>query len=286
MAGQAMKLSTFSGADEFLLRAQAWLERSEAGNSLMLGIALRLKRFPDRIEKAPYLVVVEDEREIVAVASMTPPWNLIVASDKEDCSAALGMIASDLAARHWDVPGTIGRAQVSGEFAKIWTAVAGRKRQVIRNERLFELRQVNQVAYSRGRMRTANETDIELVAQWAEEFQAEALGDQNVAEIPSMIHNRISDRDIYLWEDGKPVAMAARTRPTPHGISISLVYTPPEQRRHGYATSLVARLSQSLLDSGYKYCALFTDLANPTSNHIYQEIGYKPVCDFNEYRFE
>jgi hypothetical protein len=47
----------------------------------------------------------------------------------------------------------------------------------------------------------------------------------------------------------------------------------------------VAGVSQYLLDSGRKFCTLFTDLANPTSNHIYQVIGYEPVCDVDEYKF-
>jgi uncharacterized protein len=69
------------------------------------------------------------------------------------------------------------------------------------------------------------------------------------------------------------------------GVSVSAVYTPPEQRRKGYATACVAALSRRLLASGYDYCALFTDLANPTSNDIYYQIGYRPVADFDEYRF-
>ena len=97
-----------------------------------------------------------------------------------------------------------------------------------------------------------------------------------------MAQRRVGDRDVYLWEDGQPVSMAAKARPTINGITVNLVYTPPQFRRRGYATSCVARLSQLLLDSGWKFCTLFTDLANPTSNDIYQKVGYMPVCDFNE----
>ncbi len=71
-----------------------------------------------------------------------------------------------------------------------------------------------------------------------------------------------------------------------HGIVVSLVYTPRALRGRGYASACVAALSQQLLDAGWQFCALFTDLANPTSNDIYQRIGYRPVCDFNEYDFE
>jgi hypothetical protein len=65
-----------------------------------------------------------------------------------------------------------------------------------------------------------------------------------------------------------------------------MVYTPPELRRRGYASHCVAELSRALLAEGYDFCALFTDLANPTSNHIYQEIGYRPVCDYDSYGLE
>jgi hypothetical protein len=72
--------------------------------------------------------------------------------------------------------------------------------------------------------------------------------------------------------------------PTSHGTRISLVYTPPEFRGKGYASALVAALSQAMLDSGKGFCYLFTDQSNPVSNRIYQRIGYVPVCDFAEYR--
>jgi predicted GNAT family acetyltransferase len=64
------------------------------------------------------------------------------------------------------------------------------------------------------------------------------------------------------------------------------VYTPPALRGRGYASALVAAVSQAQLDAGRRFCFLFTDLANPTSNRIYQDIGYEAVCDVDEYRFE
>jgi predicted GNAT family acetyltransferase len=66
---------------------------------------------------------------------------------------------------------------------------------------------------------------------------------------------------------------------------INLVYTPPDRRRRGYATAAVAALTQQLLNSGSRYCCLYTDLANPTSNSVYRRIGYRPVCDIDQYSF-
>ena len=94
-------------------------------------------------------------------------------------------------------------------------------------------------------------------------------------------------RGLYLWVDGagQPVTMVGYQGPTPHGMRIGPVYTPPAQRRKGYASACTAAVTQYLLDGGRQFCFLFTDLANPTSNHIYQEIGYQPVVDVEMYSF-
>jgi predicted GNAT family acetyltransferase len=79
--------------------------------------------------------------------------------------------------------------------------------------------------------------------------------------------------------------MAGYAGPTPNGIRVGPVYTPPHLRGRGYASACVAALSQELLDTGHKFCFLFTDLLNATSNHIYQVIGYQPIVDVDMYQF-
>ncbi len=111
------------------------------------------------------------------------------------------------------------------------------------------------------------------------------MGEGSPEEARKMAVQRIEVGDVYLWDDGGPVSMAFRARPTPHGYTVTGVYTPPELRGRGYASACVAALSQRLLESGKQFCNLFTDLANPVSNSIYMKIGYKPVCDFTEYCF-
>jgi len=127
------------------------------------------------------------------------------------------------------------------------------------------------------------DTDAELLVAWSVAFQKEALPNEvNPDQARRTVLLGIQDQRLYVWEDGgRPVSEAMATRPTPHGISIGLVYTPPELRRRGYATALVAELSQRMLDSGREFCTLFTDLANPISNSIYQKIGYQPIGDYS-----
>jgi predicted GNAT family acetyltransferase len=66
---------------------------------------------------------------------------------------------------------------------------------------------------------------------------------------------------------------------------IAPVYTPPEQRGHGYASAVTAAVTQIALDRGSGKVLIFTDLANPTTNHIYPAIGYEAMSDSAEYRF-
>src|SRR5207249_2972148 len=93
-------------------------------------------------------------------------------------------------------------------------------------------------------------------------------------------------RTAWLWAVGdRIVSLACVGGLTPHGTRVGPVYTPPADRGRGYASNLVARASQLQLDSGREFVFLFTDLANPTANKIYQAIGYEPVIDIDEYSF-
>ena len=47
----------------------------------------------------------------------------------------------------------------------------------------------------------------------------------------------------------------------------------------------MAEASKAQLGAGRRFVFLFTDLSNPTSNRIYQAIGYEPVADVDQYHF-
>lgn len=101
-------------------------------------------------------------------------------------------------------------------------------------------------------------------------------------------HRRwVEAKSVFFWEDGGvPVSMAMTRGRTASGARVSFVYTPPEWRRRGYASALVAAVSQRLLDSGCSFCVLYTDLSNPTSNALYRRLGYEPVCDVVDVEFD
>jgi predicted GNAT family acetyltransferase len=103
----------------------------------------------------------------------------------------------------------------------------------------------------------------------------------------TIISKKITDWWVYLWAvNGKYVSVAHIGRPTKNGISVSAVYTPKQFRRNGYASGVVANITQAMLDSGKQFCVLYADLSNPTSNKIYQNIGYREVADSKYFLFE
>jgi predicted GNAT family acetyltransferase len=125
---------------------------------------------------------------------------------------------------------------------------------------------------------------------WVEAFTAsEKFGNTEMSapQDAEYYRYRLSTKKLYVLEvDGIPVSMAGLTREMQTVIGVAFVYTPPYFRNMGYATSAVAQISKIALDKGFEKCVLYTDLANPTSNSIYQKIGYKPICDSLQLKFE
>lgn len=283
---------SFTTAQPFLDRMEPLLLAGEARYGLMLGIAMNVVKQPDLYGKQPpYFAFAEDNTSssIAAAACMTPPYGVVVYSEQSDPRPGLIAIAKDLIALGHRPPTVNGPEPICTLFAEIWTELTNIPAEVAMSERVFELRQVDHPRYSPGHLRQATQTDAELVAQWFVAFTDEAMHDLQLLtleEARERAQLRIEHGTIYLWEDGEVVSLAGTARPTPHGITIGPVYTPPQFRGKGYASSCVAQLSQRLLDSGRDFCTLFTDLANPTSNHIYQSIGYRPVCDYTVYSFK
>jgi predicted GNAT family acetyltransferase len=152
--------------------------------------------------------------------------------------------------------------------------------------RIFQLERVIPPIDVPGRFRPATVDDSDLVAAWSVAFVRESLGDAaDPATVERSVVAGIEERRLFVWEDLLPVSMAAWVGPTPNGVRINYVYTPPELRGRGYASACVAALSQNRLDSGRRFCFLYTDLANPTSNSIYRKIGYEPVADVSAFNF-
>jgi predicted GNAT family acetyltransferase len=287
LKGRDMELENFSDPDAFLLAAGDYLLAREARHNMFFGVIDSAKKFPDRFSDI-YMAVVRDQDVIVAAGLMTPPHNLLL-SDVSN-TKSIGRFVDDLARqKKIEVSGVVAAAADSITFALAYGAVAGKQFKPSLRMRIYQLDTVRPVQGIPGSMRPASAGERDLLTDWFIAFEREALNEEvDRARVEKMVNNYLGLDwpRLFVWEDsGNVASMTARTGPTPNGMRINSVYTPPALRKRGYASALVAGVSQSILDSGKRFCFLFTDLGNPTSNHIYQEIGYQEVCDVEEYKF-
>jgi uncharacterized protein len=286
-----MQLQRFDDPQEFYARAEAFLLAHEAENNLPLGIAATIMEDPTRYgDEFPYMVTVEKDGEVVLAALRTPPYSLVLPF-MTDHFDAIKLVAEDVHQKYGDnLPGVNGPNDNAKIFADHWQQFTGKSYKIDMAQRIFRLDNVIPVKGVSGKLRRPLEADRPVVVEWIKQFQMDALGKELETEKAEAVFDRLinytNENGLHVWQDdGKAVSIAGSARPTANGISIGLVYTPPEFRRKGYASACVAALSQLMLDSGRQFCFLYTDLSNPTSNHIYQQIGYRAVCDADAYVF-
>jgi uncharacterized protein len=270
-------------AAEFLAKAGDWLERAEAENSLILGTAAFFAFYSGQVRVEPYLLTAQDDEMIVAAALMTPPHRLLITRMPHP---AVTLLVEHLLAEGASVPGVLGPRECARLVAENWVGRTGSSSRLKMRERIYACESVLLPILSRGDLRTATRDDEPLLIQWAGEFCREAKIEDETIYTQAQIPKIIAQERLHVWDDGEPVSMADLRRETPHGIAVSLVYTPPRWRNKGYASSCVASLTKRMLDNGKRFCCLFTDLANPTSNSIYQRIGYGEICDVDDWIFE
>jgi predicted GNAT family acetyltransferase len=277
-------------AAAFLAEAEPLLLADEARHNLLLGIAGTIRDSPD-LWAERNLWLVRDGGEVVGAALQTPPYNLILARPRSP--EALATLAAAVAEE--ELPGVVGSVPEVEEFAELWCRNTGATRRTNMRQGVYALERVQPQADVSGSPRVATSEDRELALRWWIAFGDEVLhgGNPGRDRAEATLDHRLSSASagILLWEDdGEPVSLAGWGGPTPNGIRVGPVYTPPDLRGRGYGTALTAELSQRLLDGrlfdgGRSFCFLYTDLANPTSNAIYERIGYRRVAESAELLF-
>ncbi len=288
-----MHATRYTDRTSFAARVESYLFAHEAEHCLPIGILSNSKQDPSFLSEPPYLACVEEEDgRIALVAIQTPPQNIVLSllANGSDAAAAFQALVSDAREACGTLPGVHAPVGLAEAFARAWSARTGDRHQADVRERIYRLRQVQWSRPTSGAMRHIEESDRDLLRVWLRDFMREALG-QEVSSVDGMIDRRLRTGSWWHvslggWAASIRYRIMALLRRTAHGIRIGPVYTPPNLRGRGYASALVAQTSQRLLDEGRQFCFLFTDLANPTSNHIYQQIGYEPICDVAEYLFQ
>lgn len=167
------------------------------------------------------------------------------------------------------------RREDARELAAAW----GRPSEVVEENRLYRLAGlIAPDPAPAGRARPATPADLPLLLEWVTAFKQES-GESGAASEAALL-DRLSYGGMLLWEDaGVPVSLAGFFRPIDAVTRIGPVYTPPELRGRGYAAGVTHAATGAAHAAGASEVLLFTDLANPTSNGVYQRLGYTPVED-------
>jgi uncharacterized protein len=270
---------------EFIDVVQPWLLREPVLHNVFLSIVAARRGTP-AAGADDWIRVVDGSGEVVGAAMRTPPHQLLLGEVAEPVAHALAEFA---AAHLAPVTAAVATTAVSEWFARHYAEVAGAPSRPRNSSRIFRLDTDPVPPFEiPGRAREAAAADRDLLIAWADAFTAEAAPENSSVDNSRPIDARLALGMglLWLWEDGgEPVAMTWITPPVAGMARINAVYTPPQRRGRGYASGCVAAASRHAQTALSSTCMLYTDLANPTSNKIYQALGYRAVADVQEWVF-
>jgi predicted GNAT family acetyltransferase len=262
--------------EEYAARVWDLLCAHPAENTIALTAIHGVRAGRPPTDEPQYFAWYDDGSGVTGAVSRTPPHHLLLAVVPGDSHREL---VDSLLEAGVEVPGAIGPDEVTERFAAAWTATTGLRAVPKMRTRLYSLGSLVQPSGVPGRARAARQSDVSLLVEWVGAFEAE--GGMPVTDAEPVVRERVAHGLIWLWEDdsGAVVSMAGRN-PTIGGVArVGPVYTPPVHRRRGYGAAVTAACAADALYGGAEQVVLFTDLANPTSNSVYRQIGFAPVRD-------
>ena len=259
----------------FLADTEQFLEKREIENNLILGLC---NGFADKTKEQEGCVFISAfDGPAIKAASIKTAAKAIIACDMDE-PGYTKELAAHYRKNKIDLKGVVGEEPYVNEFSHGY----GKQPYVDMTLLVHRLTAVNKLPRAPGTFGKADIGDADLIATWSMTFEEEKnpAVRKNNEQLLKITQDKIAAGDVFKWTDqGNMVSVAAINRRTKNAGIVGLVYTPNEHRGKGYATSHVQTLSEYLLQKGVKYCGLFTDKANPTSNHIYKKIGYEPVAE-------
>jgi RimJ/RimL family protein N-acetyltransferase len=277
-----------SDLGEFHSRAAAFLHSEPAPHTALLSVTDMLLTRGLHVygDEDPLFGIRADGEGAVSGAFVwTPPHRLSLSPLTDD--AAADELAAVLADAGRELPGVGSESATASGFAAAWQRRTGATATAGHAQRLYRLATLTPPEPSpSGSARVATGADRALLARWHGEFH-EAIGEKGAMDAGEWADARIAYGGATLWEtpDGTPVAMAGNTRQVAGQVRVAPVYTPADLRGRGYGGAATVAVSRAALAAGAEEVLLFTDLDNPTSNALYQRIGYRPVRDFTQYDF-
>ncbi|WP_144510721.1 GNAT family N-acetyltransferase [Bacillus sp. FJAT-22090] len=274
-----MNFQQYENVQDFARIVTPFLEKNEDKFSLFLGV---LHRIIEGQYETPFMATIEEEGELLAIFQMTPPHPLNIIFVRENrMEDSIALSINELVKRAIPIHSIISVKEWAYAFADKWKEKTGQRFSVLMDQGLYRLdKVVESLEMSPGTWRYATDEDGVLIEKWYSLFEEDtALPRTLPLEIKKRVKAMLDAKEVFLWEnEGKIVSMMKKARPTANGVTVSLVFTPKEERKKGYARTMVAAGSRELLKE-FQFCVLYTDMLNPTSNKIYQEIGYQKLID-------
>jgi predicted GNAT family acetyltransferase len=260
----------------FMARHGAWLRAYPAEHNVILSMCQSAERQMSRGETPDIrFVTLSDEGETQLAAVQMPPHNLVLSrAAGDDIAFMVGLMAE----KSPSFPAIVGPSDIAAAFAGEWTKLTGQKTIEYMDQIIYSLKTVHFPPEVEGSFRLARADEAPLLAEWMMAFARDSLPKAehlSEAEALQKTEDRIAQSSLAVWDIGGAAVSQAGVSGTDNVARVSLVYTPPEMRGKGYASAVVARLSQQLLDQGRDMCCLYADARNPVSNSIYRKIGYQ-----------
>lgn len=279
-----MDMKIDSSVAGFLENCASQLEKDATINSFVLSLAARCESSGRPVQ---HLARGLDKKGNLLIAGIQTDLNRPLVLSKSTNEAA-GFFASQLERQVSSLPGVTGPSPAVESFVEEWCVVKNCHSKLERNLRLFELTSLKPARACAGFFRVATSEHEKIIFQWLREFHEEAIPHEpkmSDEDLYKDIRAAFSAEQYFVWVvEGKCVSLVGSRRETSSGRWIGPVYTPKSERGHGYASALTAAVSQRIIDAGKK-AILFTDMENPTSNSIYQKLGYEFVADFKAFFF-
>jgi predicted GNAT family acetyltransferase len=261
---------------QVLDEAGEFLEHDPVGHNVILTLLHARRAHP---EPGRYWIVDIDGRTTGVVFQSPLDWSATVTPMSTD---AVGAAVEVIVAEGVRLPGVGGEAATAAAFAGQWTERARAGARPVQGQRIYEVEQVVCPTPTGGRLRPALDKDRAVCVAWFEAFGIEI--DETMRDAGAAVDRRLPAGELFIWDDGTPVALAGLSDAVAGVVRIGPVYTPPDRRGHGYASALVAAVSSAVLADRHR-CILYTDLDNPTSNAIYRALGYRSVAEVLKYEF-
>jgi predicted GNAT family acetyltransferase len=264
-----------SDAATFLEKARGFLLEGEGQNNLLLSSAMVLARVTGRSPRLSFFIVL-DGKQVMGAALNSTDRRLLLAQSDDATAAFLG---EEICKRQLEIAAVMG----PGETAAVFSRQLKTKYQLHQKQKILKLESLIDRPTVTGYLRVATQKDLPRLLQWSKLFVQECRVRERPEDTEEFVHRYVENRQFFLWENGRAVAMAGYGGITPNGVRLNMVYTEIASRKRGYAGSLVYVLSRRLLSSGHRFCFLFSDAENAATNRLYETIGYRSICEFSEF---